>query len=887
MLCRLVKKGQSIMLSTLFSFFESTIGSLPVLFIITIISFLVHACLLTWLLITRRYNVVPLKPWVCLLSVLVSSMFVLLAWVFELVHLLFIPMLSYNIVYFWICIAWAFIFVLYQSSALFIETLLGRYYRLSIDQKIFIAISGLFFSFFIFCAFLGHDNGYEFIKLFNISNLVPKIGMIYFIVLMGTTLLRMNKKLKLGSLPAILKKRFNFLISVLIIPSLICNYFQIFSLGVGGVLEVGSVALVTVNVILNVCVLFFIAYKMVCLRFLTIREYAPLTGKLKFINELKELVRKFFFATHTYEFELIAQEVFEKAFNIPRRFVQLHIRMHYKYEEPQEEHKHIVSAVESLLDEKKSLGASIMAKEKILIYDEIESYHFYDQSIENKLLLEFLDNINADVFLPVYDDQEVIAYLIVERNARPNKFFGEVERGEMLALGHSLANFIDRMQFNSVLEITYRRKRQDEECFLKQNEADQYRKGLRLLVYGAERAKVGIIFYENGRFIFGGKEAEELITIDLNLKYAHPLTKALKVLAKEVEHCKKEKSITVRAINRRELVVSATINQEGGGIIFIVHYLDLSSIISRNRDLVPDPAKSDYLFYLETAEAGKLIDQYIPGIGSILLDFKAALMKVALGNRAILLDMPKDGVRDVVDLLHGISSYEKIHILSLTHPKKNNEDTIALFGINSVHQGSPQQSSPQEEPLVKRLDKIGTLFIENVHFLSRGAQEQLAEFISYGSFHTFGIGKPVMSDVRLIFSTDQDLGACVEEGTFSKTLYRELKKRKLSMPSLILLSEEEFKDLVSGIEGQLLSEPEYKNFLCLSDKDKEECARKRPKSLKTLREKIIHLLEEQSKSNCEETDAMSEQKLAEVTDLSKQALKRSNNHEDVVEKVQK
>ena len=81
-----------------------------------------------------------------------------------------------------------------------------------------------------------------------------------------------------------------------------------------------------------------------------------------------------------------------------------------------------------------------------------------------------------------------------------------------------------------------------------------------------------------------------------------------------------------------------------------------------------------------------------------------------------------------------------------------------------------------EPALLEKLDNTGTLFIQNIEYLSLEAQNYLGEFIAYGFFHRYKSDHKTFSNVRIICSSTKDLNALVLEGKFSKTLLNELKK---------------------------------------------------------------------------------------------------------------
>ena len=67
---------------------------------------------------------------------------------------------------------------------------------------------------------------------------------------------------------------------------------------------------------------------------------------------------------------------------------------------------------------------------KILIYDELDFSHFYEPIPQTKIVLDFVQLIKADIFVPIYDKDKLIAYIIVDRFARLDQFYKDIEYDE-------------------------------------------------------------------------------------------------------------------------------------------------------------------------------------------------------------------------------------------------------------------------------------------------------------------------------------------------------------------------------------------------------------------------------------------------------------------------
>jgi hypothetical protein len=362
--------------------------------------------------------------------------------------------------------------------------------------------------------------------------------------------------------------------------------------------------------------------------------------------------------------------------------------------------------------------------------------------------------------------------------------------------------------------------------------------------------EIGLIFYKNRRFVFGNQIAHSLIHINPNTHDGHPLTKVIKQLAHEVTaYQSSQKQFAVDAQGNK-LVLLGVPSLESTQSIIIVYRPEISDIITRQIDQLYNPTEWDYLLYLETTQSGKLINQLIPGTGETLLNFKVSLLKIALSGSAILLELPENDVQPTVELIHHISLRTELSVLDLKKKDTGLPISMKLFGVN------PLFGMGSTKPLLEQLDKVGTLFIKNVELLDLETQQLLAEFIKYGEFRLFKGEKKKASNVRIICSTHQNIGALVAQGRFSKELFDELNKTSLAMPSLTSLSEQELNELTDGFTQQALKTNEITSLYQLTSREKNKIMHERPLSLHDLKSKIEEILHEKSTQDkqYEETD---------------------------------
>jgi len=149
--------------------------------------------------------------------------------------------------------------------------------------------------------------------------------------------------------------------------------------------------------------------------------------------------------------------------------------------------------------------------------------------------------------------------------------------------------------------------------------------------------------------------------------------------------------------------------------------------------------------------------------------------------------------------------------------------------------------------------------------LNLETQNYLAEFIRYGFYRPFKGQQTIASNVRIICSTNINLKIAVQDGTFSKNLFNELKKTSICMPPIITLPENELAKLTQGFTKHQLTNMEQKRIV-----------NSKPTSLYEIKEQVLKLLEKKSNNiykNEYKYEKNKEPEIIEAARLGKQALK--------------
>lgn len=731
------------------------------------------------------------------------------------------------------------------------------------------------------CAFILCGMFFSFI--FTTPTLFTKVEALrltyIFILVIGLqTLYQAGKVIISKNIPRILQHQLKIFILALFAPFLIIKLATVNPLNFAPNSSAISYPFMIFNTILLTCTIYFCTKKLIGMRFLNVKDHVETGYNINFIKDFKKTLGSLSHVSNLGELNHIVLQFFKGMFNISHEKVHLFIRNN-DTEEQRKTHTDRQRIVERFFNlgtpEQQNL-TNFLYQSKILIKDEIEFSAFYEEKVGYQESIAFLHAIEAELFLPIYDKNKLIAYILVDQGARPKEFYNNVERDEMLVFSAYLSSIINLVRNRNFDALVAQEKELKEELYAKHQEINQCKESIQSFFRNAHDRKIGILFYKNRRFIFGNQTAQEFLACDPNTQRGHPVTQILKKLVKNVQSYQSSQSAAYEGeAGASKIIINAIPHAEYSDIIFTLYRPDINDTIKLQENFLRDPSRWDYLLYLETTSSGQLINQLVPGHGELLLNFKIDLLKIALNKKATLLCLPEEDLRQTCELIHAISLRKELHTLKLTEPEKNNCHAITLFGLNPLLTGGIKA-----EPLLEKLHANGTLYIENIHFLAIETQEALADFIKYNAFHIFKSEYRVVSDVRIICSSIRDLSKLVEKGLFSATLYQELQKTVLRMPSLDTLSAQEFEILATSVMRQTIKTKSFEPLLSLNERETSKLQTQCPESLQALRKKIYALiLDKSQKQQIEDSlditpaSLSSDPELTAILSMGKKALK--------------
>lgn len=824
---------------------ELIFGSSLYLITINTVSLLIKLYILRALLASKTVLSSLVTSRIYLILILIGALSEDFAWIILLIKQAFITNPSFGLsaaVLFFTRAAWIFYIVEYVSLSLFLEALVEPNVRMHFRQKIFLFISLLFGAIFTYSSV----TVFFALKPEPIQLLAQSIFPFYAIfILMPVSLYCALKKLKKHRTPRILKKQFLILVQFLIMPRLIFDFIQYYPFNALPGYFTSCYSIIGISTMILTIALYYCSRKVMGLRFLNFQNHVQGHRQFMFIDGFKYTLEELAKTTTIPELGHITQTFFKESFHIPSNRVSLHLRATtLEGTSSKIELSDVEKQTETFLTNTNAELKKCINKVKILIFDEIDFNNFYDPNYPDRTIISFMDSVNADIFLPIYKNNSIIGYILVERTARLAEFYSNIERDEMLIFASYLSNIINLLQNRNLESLICNEKELKEELYKKHQEINQYKESIHSFLKNAKNNDIGILFYKQRHFTFANQAAKEIIKINVNNNPGAPVTKALKAVAQQVEEYKAPYNTIIKA-NDERIVISGVPNLERNQVILIVYYPDFSDLIPTYIDQLKDPSDWDYLLYLETTKQGQLINQLIPGYGKNLLSYKINLLQAALSKKALLLEITSDDLKPTVELLHYISMRTNLHILTLQSQSKNADIAIKLFGINPLF--APH--GEQHKPLLEKLDSNGTLCIENIEFLDLETQEYLAEFIKYGFYHIFKSNQKMASSTRIICSTKHNLQTLVQEGLFSQALFNELKKTHISMPSLLTLPESELVALAQGLAQQAIKTEDFKNLLDLNQKDRTKIVQSKPASLTELKNRVQQLLAHKSKEN--------------------------------------
>jgi hypothetical protein len=571
--------------------------------------------------------------------------------------------------------------------------------------------------------------------------------------------------------------------------------------------------------------IYYCARRLTALRFLNMQSHvvSQASGKFNFIDDFKDTLGEFGAASNVHQLAPITKDFFYKAFGVPHDRVSLYFRgLHVGRVNRDDDASGEEARV--LIEKKMSSNSgaeeyvSFVKRDKIIIRDEIEFTQFYNKDankVDLVFVIEFLKELKADVFLPIFNADKIVGWIIVDELARPGEFYTDVERDEMLIYSDYIGR-VAHLLLNTSLEALLLREREAKvDAYRKNRMLSLLKNSIVPFLNTSKMRKIGVLTYKSKKFVSANQAVKDLIGIDLNIDRGLDFTQRVIELGDEVSQSQMPKRRVLSTPKGEVVVVNASPNLVRGNIVMTISNPSLSDFAKDHLQMLKDDSKWDYLLALKVSEEGRFINQLLPADTVIFVNTKITFFEHVITRKTLLFEMPsEDDVRAFAHVAHRINERSVFEEVRVERMVNDEHFGARLFGIN------PAFEVHQEQSLFEKLHKRGTLVLYNVHLLSLDLQKRLFEYIVSGKWVLLKSDEQREADVFLICATNQNLIEYVERGEFLKELYVELHKSTLWIPSLTNMPDEDVLALAEGFRQQVVYAKVYQNLLQFNDSDK-------------------------------------------------------------------
>ena len=808
-------------------------------FAITLCAFVIKIVITSRLIFAPPASPSIHRIYIFLCLVLTSSLLIDFSWMpHQLYHLFLFPFLTYQFRYFWIRIGWIAYLIQCQSMTLLLNALTKRGKQYSVNNICAFSITSCLIAMFSCITVLHFNCPSDAARTTLELTMIQYIPLYNVLLLICIGLIPALRTLYKNDLPSILAKQL-LVFTQSVALFIACEIFQ----KIPFPLITNSYFAVCFSTILVTGMLYLCTRKMLRLRFLNSNNRVRSVVNIAFVPHIKRVSKRLSKSRTLIELSHITKLFFQESFKILPDHTELYIQNH-RTKESAHHSDDTQHQIEKFLNKADEKTVNFFHNSEILNKEELTFTNFYEKNDQQTAVIALLETIDAALLIPLYEEENLAGYIVVGASARTKEIlYTDIECDAMTVFAAHVGITIDLLKRSNFDALTRMYKEVKEELYFKQQEIAQYKESIRTVSDAAKEQQCALIFYKNYRFTRANKAAHEIINYDIHQQPGHPLTKALTRVAQAVEKYRQPQQLMTSDTHGNKIMLSAATGLERNNVIINIHRPEVTDLISKQVATLKDPNKWDYVLYLETTRSGQLINALLPGTSKIIVDIKIQLLEAALGKKALLLQVPSEDALDTVELLHTISMRDSLKKITLKEPERGSSSECSLFGNSSL------LGTPDRIPLFKSLGSNGTIFIENIQFLSIDTQNHIAEYLTYGYYHPVKSTEKIISDARIICTSNCDLKKMSNEGIFSSKLYDVLSKTTLSMPQLILLPQEEFHSVADGMVTQLVQHGEIKSLYELTEREKSKLIQARPNSLRSLKARVKRLIAEKSEKN--------------------------------------
>lgn len=861
------------MIVTNLYFLYALMHSPYLLLIIVTASFIVKLYFLYTLFPKSPHHLRTVNCWLLSLCILGGAIFGDIAWMAKVIQHLFIPTLSYAYVTFFIRIAWGCTILQYQSLALFLQTLVEKKCSPTIVQKILLffscGVAGYFFLTALFDSRLTDELSREIAKHAH-TNIPLEIRMMRYTVLYLLNILIIPglyvvfKKTYNKKIPSLLRKQIRLFLRYMICPYLLTEFIQTTYL-VYPPIQPYILPIVNLSTILLAWGTYTCMTKLLHAGLLQ-KNGTPYDETIDpYDNDLKEHIDALGSTNTTTELINITSRCIEKTCQIAPRYITINIR------DTSQKADLFSSAVRLITEKFLACHAATLETTQILVYDTLAYKHFYAQNDICAAALDFLEAIDADVFLPIYVQNTAIAYIIIKKHAGLTKDrYCQENIHKILIFARYVAHTLHLLQNNNIEHIRTYCKKLEDTLHAHSQHSLLYKENLKAIALQQRNPTLGILFYQNRHFFAVNKEACDLLKIDLNKDIGHPLTKHIRQAAFNASLYKQNQASIVDDQCGRLLRINITPYLEKNKAIITISSTSTIEALNNKFDMLQTHDTWEYMLYLNTTRVGSFINQIIPSDTVAMTQLKASLLKTITSHRLLFLHASLTDLPFFIEEIHALNKHDMLQVITIDSSKKAD----VFDSLFSPDQPSSDTPLPPEQRLKK------TVVIQNMHLATHKIQLQFVHLLNKAHAERIHEQNKISDTVYIISSDSHSLAALISQDLLIPELYLPLQSANVEIPTLGALSHKEIDLLIEGFANQLLKKNVFSHMLELSSVEKQRILRKEPQGLYDLKSRVHGILSEKiikhPPLSIEFTDAgcdTQDHELIHAARLGKQALK--------------
>ena len=738
------------------------------------------------------------------------------------------------------------------------------YKRLYNLEKITAAIGVLLSTTFLYftISLLHERSTYEWL-IFKLTYLYILLIYLRIVYLTFKGIYRNNK------LPKIKKEQLKFLLFYIFIPQFLSDLLTVNPFAFSITYKIQNYGFKSITTLLFTYAMHYCAQNLFKLRFLNIANQVGSTNDNTFTTDFKPVLEQVSSVSTADELRRIVKQFISNNYTIPEDTISLYIRENNDNNSPTDT---TYDYVEQLLQKFVFHDQAVMKTlhdQKIIIQDEVAFSQEYNPTHSQSILLYICQKLEIVAFVPIFQYDRLVGYITVDENAR-DELFTQREQDELLMFAHYLSNVIYLLSHRDIRNVIAREKTLQADLYQRERELEQYKESMRSCFRSSQDKEIVVILYKSRRFNFRNKAAKDMIGIDPNTEKGHPLANTLKDIVNKVETQQQLKTVTTYNRHKRKIIISAVPELDANGIIITAHYPEVTETIHDQVNNLHNPNDWNYLLYLEATNVGQHLEQLLPGKSEQLLNIKISLLQAALSKQPVLLSGAREDTLEFISFLHKASDRDVFHTITLDTPEHNGHIMQTIFG-------SATSGTLSDPTMLEQLHENGTLFLENVHFLSFQTQKHISQYLHYGYFQKENSEYKLVSDARIIGASTYPVETLLEQGMMLPSFHKEF-PYIISLPKLDMMSQSDFHVLVDALAGQIITNNAAYRLLAFTQQDYSYLQYHASDSLHELRQEITRLLRKKSeKHNLDQShDAIhipKEPTLFRAAQLGKEALK--------------